>query len=249
MIGQQVGSLVIEPIIDGVAHEPGREILVRPGHDGDPWAAHENLLDEHGRLEFTMGGYLVRTGDRKVLIDAGVGTIDNGKYKGGAMLDSLAAVGVSPADVTDVLFTHLHFDHVGWATAKGEIVFPNATYRCHAADWAHFVDTPDASPGGLRKLSPITGQLELFDTDHVLAPGISVRHAPGHTPGSIVGSATGAPAVASSVCRALACRTASASRSRATPVSFTDRDWLNDRSRSKASRAVVPVRLMMTPMA
>lgn len=186
LAGQAVGSLVIEPIVDGVAHETAREILVRPGFEGDPWLAHENILDDDGRLEFTMGGYLVRTGDRKVLIDAGVGTIDNGKYRGGALLESLAAVGVAPEEITDVLFTHLHFDHVGWATSKGQIVFPNATYRCHAADWAHFIETPDAAPGGLRKLSPLTPQLELFDTDHVLAPGISVRHAPGHTPGSIV---------------------------------------------------------------
>ncbi len=184
--GQAVGNLLIEPIIDGVAHEPARDILVKPGFDGDPWLAHENLLDEQGRLEFVLGGYLVRTGGRNVLIDAGVGTIDNGVYKGGAMLDSLAAVGLLPADITDVLFTHLHFDHVGWATAKGAVVFPNATYRCHAADWAHFIERPDAPAGGPRKLSPIVDQLELFDTDHVLAPGLSVRHAPGHTPGSVI---------------------------------------------------------------
>ena len=79
--------------------------------------------------------------------------INNDKYAGGGFLDGLRAHGVAPADVTDVVFTHLHFDHVGWATRKGEVVFPNATYRVHADDWAHFVDAPEADAGAVRKLS------------------------------------------------------------------------------------------------
>jgi glyoxylase-like metal-dependent hydrolase (beta-lactamase superfamily II) len=75
---------------------------------------------------------------------------------------------------------------VGWATKKGEVVFPRATYRVHAADWAHFVESPDADPGALRKLTPLRERLETFDTDGALAPGLSARHTPGHTPGSTV---------------------------------------------------------------
>jgi glyoxylase-like metal-dependent hydrolase (beta-lactamase superfamily II) len=93
---------------------------------------------------------------------------------------------VAPADVTDVLLTHLHFDHVGWTTRRGEVVFPNATYRVHAADWAHFVESPEAEPGAVRKLSPLASRLETFETDGALAPGLSARHTPGHTPGSTV---------------------------------------------------------------
>src|SRR5205807_5007447 len=126
------------------------------------------------------------TGDRVVLVDAGVGTIDNGQYAGGGFLDSLRALGVTAEDVTDVVFTHLHFDHVGWATRKGEIVFPNATYRVHAADWAYFVEAPDAPPGAVRKLTPLEPRLETFDSDPVIVPGLSARHTPGHTPGSTV---------------------------------------------------------------
>jgi glyoxylase-like metal-dependent hydrolase (beta-lactamase superfamily II) len=137
-------------------------------------------------LHLDLGGFLIRTGDRTVLVDAGVGTIDNGKYAGGGFLDSLRGLGVTPDEVTDVLFTHLHFDHVGWATKKGEVVFPNATYRVHSADWAHFVESADAEPGAVRKLSPLASRLETFTTDGALAPGLSARHTPGHTPGSTV---------------------------------------------------------------
>lgn len=181
----KVGAIEILPVLDGAGTEQSDEVLTRPGVP-DAWACHADQLDEDGTLHLDLGGFLVRTGDRVVLVDAGVGTIDNGKYAGGRFLDSLQGLGVAPVDVTDVVFTHLHFDHVGWATKKGEIVFPNATYRVHAADWAHFVDAPDADPGAVRKLTPLLDRLETFDADGALAPGLSARHTPGHTPGSTV---------------------------------------------------------------
>lgn len=181
----KIGTIQVLPVLDGTGREPAAEVLTRPGVP-DAWACHGDQLDEHGTLHLDLGGFLVRTGDRTVLVDAGVGTIDNGRYAGGRFLDSLRGHGVAPEDVTDVVFTHLHFDHVGWATRKGAIVFPNATYRVHEADWAHFVDSPDADPGAVRKLTPLTERLETFDADTVLAPGLSTRHTPGHTPGSTV---------------------------------------------------------------
>jgi len=181
----KIGSIEILPVSDGAGREPAAEVLTRPGVD-DPWSCHPHALDADGILHLQLGGFLIRTSERVVLVDAGVGTIDNGKYSGGGFLDSLRGHGVAPEDVTDVVFTHLHFDHVGWATKKGVVVFPNATYRVHAADWAHFLDGPDADPGAVRKLSPLGPQLELFDTDVTIAPGLTARHTPGHTPGSTV---------------------------------------------------------------
>ncbi|WP_037370813.1 MBL fold metallo-hydrolase [Amycolatopsis orientalis] len=181
----KVGALSVEPVYDGYGREPAREVLTLAGVS-DPWSCHEHLLDESGRLHLELGGFLVRTGERVILVDAGVGTIDNDKYHGGQFLESLRALGVDPPEVTDVVFTHLHFDHVGWATKKGRVVFPNATYRVHRADWAHFVESPDADPGAVRKLSPLTDRLETFEYDTSLAPGFDARHLPGHTPGTAV---------------------------------------------------------------
>lgn len=181
----KIGAIEVVPVFDGVGKEPAAQVLTRPGVP-DAWSCHTELLDDHGVLHLDLGGFLVQSGGRTVLVDAGVGTIDNGSYAGGRFLDSLRSLGVAPGDVTDVVFTHLHFDHVGWATRKGEVVFPNATYRVHAADWAHFVESPDAEPGAVRKLSPLESRLETFTTDGPLAPGLSARHAPGHTPGSTV---------------------------------------------------------------
>lgn len=183
----KVGALAVDLVYDGLGREPAREVLTRPGA-GDAWACaeHQHLLDPAGNLSLTLGGFLVRTGDRVILVDAGVGTIDNGKYRGGQFLESLRGLGCEPEDVTDVLFTHLHFDHVGWATKKGQVVFPNATYRVHLADWSHFVESPDADPGAVRKLSPLAERLEPFENDTTLALGVDTRHVPGHTPGSTI---------------------------------------------------------------
>lgn len=106
-----------------------------------------------------------------------------GPFNGGRLLANLAALGVAPADVTDVVFTHLHFDHVGWATQQGAVVFENATYRCDERDWEHFVGH---DPGATKKLTPIESRLEPFNGSGPLFPGLDVLNAEGHTPGSTI---------------------------------------------------------------
>ncbi|MGW1109017.1 MBL fold metallo-hydrolase [Streptomyces sp. NPDC002540] len=181
----KVGDIEVLAITDGVGTEIAAEILTRPGVD-DPWACHEHHREADGSLGLPLGGFLVRSGERTVLVDAGVGPFDDGKYRGGRLLDSLAAHGVTPDDVTDVVFTHLHFDHIGWATVDGRPVFPRATYRAHRADWRYFVTGDAARPEAVDKLTPLGDQLELFDSDFTLAPGIDALHLPGHTPGTTV---------------------------------------------------------------
>lgn len=181
-----VGDLEVLPVFDGLGYEVARDVLSRPGADGDPWARHTAHLGPGGRIEFTLGGFLIRGGGRVILVDAGVGTVDNGRYAGGRFLSSLRGYGVEPDDVTDVLFTHLHFDHVGWATQRGEVIFPLAVYRVHEADWAWFVERPGAAPGAVRKLSPLAGQVQTFAGAGTIAPGVTARPVPGHTPGSTI---------------------------------------------------------------
>jgi glyoxylase-like metal-dependent hydrolase (beta-lactamase superfamily II) len=182
----QVGALEIQPVPDGWARMPASELLRFTGGRDDAWLPHGDFINADGSIDLSLGGFLVRTGERVVLIDAGAGRINNDVYHGGQLLESLGALGVAPSDVTDVVFTHLHFDHVGWATQKGTVVFPRATFRCHTADWDHFVAGPNPEAGSVRKLSPLADRLEPFGDDTAVAPGISVRHAPGHTPGSTV---------------------------------------------------------------
>ena len=183
-----IGEITVQPVIDGMARMVPTEAYAdapqgRRGTSEEDWALHQGLLDADGMLEIVLGGFLVRSGDRLVLVDTGLGQLKAGAMEGGRLLDELRALGVEPDDVTDVLLTHLHFDHVGWATRHGEVVFQNATYRCDARDWAHFVG-PD--PGATKKLRPLESRLDLWDGSGRLLPGIDTMAAPGHTPGSTV---------------------------------------------------------------
>ena len=180
----KVGTLDVVPVLDGSSRELLSDVVV---HDHEAsWRCPEHPVDGGGRLTLDVGGYVLRTGSRVVLIDAGVGRIQGEHRTGGGLPDSLRQIGLDFADITDVVFTHLHFDHVGWATQQGEIMFRNATYRVHQADWDHFVLGPTAAAGAVRKLIPIAGQLETFDSEMELAPGLVARPAAGHTPGSTV---------------------------------------------------------------
>jgi glyoxylase-like metal-dependent hydrolase (beta-lactamase superfamily II) len=130
----KIGDVVVEPVFDGVMNVPATAFK---GTTDEVWAPHRQFLDADGRLEFALGGFLVRVpGGRLVLVDAGIGARSgpmmsgSGHFSGGELLTSLAKQRVQPSDITDVVFTHLHFDHVGWASHEGAIVFPNATYRC-----------------------------------------------------------------------------------------------------------------------
>lgn len=181
----KIGDVEVLAVMDGVGMEVAADILSRPGVD-DPWACHDEHREADGTLPLPLGGFCVRTGERTVLVDVGVGPFEDGKYVGGDLPASLAAHGIGMADVTDVVFTHLHFDHIGWATRDGVPVFPEATYRAHRADWEYFVTGENAQPGAVEKLTPLEGRLELFDADFTVAPGVDALHVPGHTPGSTV---------------------------------------------------------------
>jgi glyoxylase-like metal-dependent hydrolase (beta-lactamase superfamily II) len=195
----KVGDIEILPVMDGSAHVPPTLAFV--GTTDDDWAPHRGLLGEDGLLEMALGGFLVRSGDRVAIIDAGIGPDSPVPFMtGGKFLESLGGHGVKAADVTDVIFTHLHFDHIGWASKDGTPVFPNATYRCDVRDWEYFVEPPAdlaaphdddnpmaalVAPGsGAPLLSAVASRVEPWKESSTLAPGIDVRLAAGHTPGS-----------------------------------------------------------------
>jgi glyoxylase-like metal-dependent hydrolase (beta-lactamase superfamily II) len=187
----RVGDIEITALHDGRWRLPATAMYSNTDED---WLPHRQFLDDDGMLPCELGGFLVRSGERLVLVDTGAGASPDPAF--GRLLTSLSAVGVSPDDISDVVLTHLHFDHVGWASDGERAVFPNATYRCDARDWDFFVgpDGYDEGPhlaqlGGLPatdRLAPVEGRLETWSSDIAIAGGIGLRAAPGHTPGSTV---------------------------------------------------------------
>jgi glyoxylase-like metal-dependent hydrolase (beta-lactamase superfamily II) len=156
-----------------------------------------------GRIVLNQEAHLLRTRDRLILVDAGGG---NGKPRNGGVFDradrpfleQFARAGVSLDDVDTVVFTHLHVDHVGFATSadgSGGWVptFPNARYLVvqEEFDWwtgpqgaAAMRRTGDYLADSILPLRD-AGVLDLVPADHVLTPEIHLVPAFGHTPGNV----------------------------------------------------------------
>jgi len=131
----------------------------------------------HGALGWS-GITLLRGGGRVVLVDAG------GFGLRAPLAKALGERGIAPADVTDVLLTHVHYDH-----AVNALLFPAAAVRISAADleWActrepRFDAVPELYAAALER-DPRTRRL---DGDGAVLPGIDAIAAPGHTPGCLV---------------------------------------------------------------
>jgi glyoxylase-like metal-dependent hydrolase (beta-lactamase superfamily II) len=153
-----VGDVEITAILDVDTSMPLTEVF---DGSGDPPPGGSESLAATYPDEFTADSwrfrdhcFLVRIGTRLTLIDTGVGPADSafGRWLGvtGTLPDELAALGVMPDDVDDVILTHVHSDHTGWNTAPSSSGwvprFSNARYHLHDADvaWMRgFVDEED----------------------------------------------------------------------------------------------------------
>lgn len=173
----QVGALSLTALHDSqiVIANDGKTfgLGVSPSKVGDVLRAAGAPPD---RITLSVNDLLVRTGRRLVLIDTGLGPRNHG-----ALLASLQLAGVSPGDVTDVLITHPHPDHVGGLLdAQGRLAFPNATLRMATAAWAWMQQK--APPAMVSAVSP---RVQTFEPGASIAPGIRSVSLPGHTPGHV----------------------------------------------------------------
>ncbi|HUK24730.1 MAG TPA: MBL fold metallo-hydrolase [Terriglobales bacterium] len=140
-----------------------------------------------------LNSVLVRTGEKTVLIESGIGNKLPEKMaqiygQPAKLLENLAAAGVAPEDVDIVINTHLHFDHCGWNTVrKGESVaatFPRAKYYVQEGEWKHAHQNQRDGVSYLHQnYDPLveSGQMTLLRGDQEILPGISAAVYPGHT--------------------------------------------------------------------
>jgi len=167
-----------------------------------------NPADENNLCTWAMRLLLIEDGNRLILIDTGIGNKQDAKFFGHYFLHgndtlekSLQSKGFSKDDITDVILTHLHFDHCGGAIErKGDALLPafkNATYWSNKRHWQWAVQPNDREKASFLKdnILPIqqSGQLQFIDVPEgnveetgklgttPFGDNISLRFVNGHT--------------------------------------------------------------------
>ncbi len=159
--------------------------------------------DENNLANWAMRCLLVEYDDRKILIDNGIGSKQDEKflkhyYLNGesSLVSSLEKAGVKPEDITDMVMTHMHFDHCGgsvkYTTDKTgfELAFPNATYWTSQKqyNWATHPNRREKASFLKENILPIeeSGHLKLIEEEGEYIPDILFKLYSGHTDGQLI---------------------------------------------------------------
>jgi glyoxylase-like metal-dependent hydrolase (beta-lactamase superfamily II) len=156
--------------------------------------------NENNLCNWSMRCLLVEIEDRKILIDTGIGNKQSEKFYGhydlngdDSLMGSLASNGISADQITDVLLTHLHFDHCGGAIIKQDDAllpqFPNAIYHLTESHWNHANNPNDRErasflPENFMLLKEL-GLLNFVNEGDMIADCIEIKVFNGHTFGMI----------------------------------------------------------------
>lgn len=158
--------------------------------------------DEDNLIILALKSLVIETEGRVALIDTGFGNKQSQKFfshfnlfGGDGLIEGLAKLGYKPTDITDVIHTHLHYDHCGGGIGVNEngdyyAVFPNAKYHISKVqwEWALNPNVREADSFLKENLLPIKelGLLNLIENEGELLPGIEIRFFNGHTKGQMV---------------------------------------------------------------
>lgn len=164
---------------------------VFPTTTATDWQFYSDYLDDNGQLVGSLGAYLLQTPEHTILIDSGLGpqTYESDRFKcyAGQLLSNLERVGLEPADIDMVFFTHLHSDHVNGAVREvnGESVlaFSNARYLVRSAEWHRFDNQPASRASVAIALNLLEHRIEFAEEGEDIVPGVRVLATPGHTAG------------------------------------------------------------------
>ena len=205
----QVGAVEVLVISDGVLPITASTLAtnVEPA-DLATWLD-DNFLPPDV-VDWPLNIAVVRSGDRTILVDAGLGLEFPDFPRAGQTVQRLEAAGIDLGAVTDIVITHMHMDHVGGLLTDGIKERFRPDLRIHAATAeAEFWTAPDFSrtvmPGPIpdvlrscatRFLTDYHSQLRTFESEYEVAPGVLVTRTGGHTPGhSVVRVASGGEAL------------------------------------------------------
>jgi glyoxylase-like metal-dependent hydrolase (beta-lactamase superfamily II) len=196
----KVGDIDVLVVSDGVLPLPTQML----GHNVSaaeraPWFKEMYLPPD--ALDWALNVMVVRSGDRNILIDAGLGMDpDLNLPRAGQLIRRLGASGINLGEITDVVITHLHMDHIGGLLVDGVKEQLHPELRIHVAaaevdfwkapDFAR-TNMPPGFPDALRAtathfLAEYGSYVRTFDEVHEIAPGVTAHRTGGHTPGHSV---------------------------------------------------------------
>lgn len=156
-------------------------------------------LDERHRLRMNLNLLLIQTGDRNILVDTGVGNRLNKRrkeiYNPSEFLlpDSLKAINLETKDITDIIMTHLHFDHAGGLVTEKDgmdyLTFPNATCHIQSKEWEMAKNPDKLNKAAYQFEHQLTlldqqGKINLIDGTTEIVKDVFVHYVGGHSVGS-----------------------------------------------------------------
>lgn len=182
-----VGEKQVLALSDGHFNMPAGMFL------GTPESLRARLGDP---VQIAANTYAYQTNNRTFLFDAGAGKSDfitKAFPTASKLPDDLNAAGIAPEDVTDIVITHMHPDHIGGLALADRVAFPNARIHIAAAEWNFWTAKgfETAAPDAMRPMVAAVQQMsKTFENNVALhsgsadfGDGVSVIPAPGHTPG------------------------------------------------------------------
>jgi glyoxylase-like metal-dependent hydrolase (beta-lactamase superfamily II) len=187
-----LGQTEVTVLNDGTVDLPVDQLLQQ---DAEKTLAKLKRYHLTAPLETSVNAYLINTGDKLVLIDAGAGSLFGPTL--GNIADNLALAGYKPEQVDEIYISHMHADHVGGLTKEGKRVYPNAVVRADAAEAAYWLSEAEMAKapedkkgffqGAMASLKPYqtAGKLKTFSGKTELVHGIVAQPTHGHTPGHI----------------------------------------------------------------
>ncbi|MFY9512173.1 MAG: MBL fold metallo-hydrolase [Rubrivivax sp.] len=189
----QLGDFEVTALNDGTVDLPVDKLLIGPAPTIASLLAKSYLKPP---VETSVNGYLINTGSKLVLIDAGAAGLFGPTL--GKLIANLKASGYQPEQVDEIYITHMHPDHVGGLVAGDKAAFPNAVVRADTREGGFWLskEKMDAAPadakgffqGAMASLNPYVaaGKLKPFDGETELVPGIKAVPSYGHTPGHTI---------------------------------------------------------------
>jgi glyoxylase-like metal-dependent hydrolase (beta-lactamase superfamily II) len=186
----QLGDFQVTVIGDGIISLESAMLGVNAPEGGvDELLATHNLPT--GNVKVGINALLIETGDKRILLDTGMGDFRGLGDNVGHLAATLALLQIKPTAINAVVLSHMHPDHIAGATLDDKPVFPNATYYLPQAEWDFLNAGPTNSPLddfinlANAKLAPIQAndQLTLYSAGDELVSGIQAVAALGHTPG------------------------------------------------------------------